>query len=240
MELSPIQEEFIKGKMLLFDKPLKWTSFDVVNYIRKVISPPRKKTKTGHAGTLDPLASGLLIICTGAFTKRLEEFSGLEKEYSGTITVGKTTPSYDLETEADAFFETSHIEDPLILETASKLTGKIFQKPPPYSAKKFNGERAYLIARRGEKTDLETVEIEIPSFKILGINRNENLIHVDFSIVCSKGTYIRSIANDFGKLLSSGAFLSKLRRTRIGIHRVEDAFTLDTFKQQYSRNNLKT
>ena len=240
MELTPLQEEFINGKMLLFDKPLNWTSFDVVNYIRKVISPPGKKTKTGHAGTLDPLATGLLIICTGAFTKRLEEFTGLEKEYTGVITVGMTTPSYDLETEADAFYETNHIENELIFDAASKLTGKILQYPPMFSAKKTDGERAYLKARRGEKSNLNPVEIEIPSFSVTEIKRTDKQIDISFSIVCSKGTYIRSIANDFGKLLSSGAHLSQLRRVRIGKNEVEGALTLDEFKRKFSRHSIKT
>lgn len=233
--LTPVQQEFADGKLLLFDKPAKWTSFDVVNYVRKVISPPRKKTKTGHAGTLDPLATGLLIICTGTFTKKLEELTGQEKEYTGIITLGKTTPSFDLETEINEEFPINHIEDKSIHEAAKLFLGKTMQQPPLYSAKKIDGERAYYKARRGEETETKQVEVEVSEFEINKIERKEASIEVYFTIVCSKGTYIRSIANDFGRKLNSGSHLSLLRRTRIGKYKVEDAFTLESFKNKYSR-----
>ncbi len=216
---------FSKGKVLLIDKPPEWTSFDVVNKIRNTIKKYGniKKIKVGHAGTLDPLATGLLIICTGKFTKKIEEYQAQEKEYTGKITLGITTPSYDLETNVDNTFPTTHITEELILETAEKMEGNILQTPPAFSAKKVDGETAYIAARKGRKVALKPNPVTIYNFDIVKIK----LPDVYFRIVCSKGTYIRSIAHDFGKLLQSGGCLSELRRTRIGNYSVEDAWSIE-------------
>lgn len=186
-----------------------------------------RKIKVGHAGTLDPLATGLLIVCIGKFTKRIDEFQGQEKEYTGTITLGGTTPSYDLESEIDETFPTDHITKEMLLEAAAKLTGYIEQMPPAFSAKKVDGKRAYLSARKGVEVKLQARSVEIPEFEITRFENNE----VDFRISCSKGTYIRSIAHDFGKLLNSGGHLTKLRRTRIGEFYVEESQTLETWQE---------
>ena len=226
------EEEFKEGQVLLFDKPLNWTSFQLVNKARWLIRKTYniKKIKVGHAGTLDPLATGLLIICTGKFTKRIEEFMGQEKEYTGTFVLGSTTPSYDLETSVDATFSTSHITEDLIHATTGKFTGSIQQKPPVFSALKKEGKRLYEFARAGEEVEIPTREVHISSFKITRIALPE----VDFEVRCSKGTYIRSLANDFGKALDSGAHLSALRRTQIGDYKVDDAITLEEFESALS------
>lgn len=226
------EEEFKEGQVLLFDKPLNWTSFQLVNKARWLIRKTYniKKIKVGHAGTLDPLATGLLIICTGKFTKRIEEFMGQEKEYTGTFVLGSTTPSYDLETSVDATFSTSHITEDLIHKTTEKFTGSIQQKPPVFSALKKEGKRLYEFARAGEEVEIPTREVHISSFKIIRIALPE----VDFEVRCSKGTYIRSLANDFGKALDSGAHLSALRRTQIGDYKVDDAITLEEFESALS------
>ena len=226
------EEEFKEGQVLLFDKPLNWTSFQLVNKARWLIRKTYniKKIKVGHAGTLDPLATGLLIICTGKFTKRIEEFMGQEKEYTGTFVLGSTTPSYDLETSVDATFSTSHITENLIHATTEKFTGSIQQKPPVFSALKKEGKRLYEFARAGEEVEIPTREVHISSFKITRIALPE----VDFEVRCSKGTYIRSLANDFGKALDSGAHLSALRRTQIGDYKVNDAITLEEFESALS------
>lgn len=220
-------DDFKNGTVLLIDKPLEWTSFQVVNKIRWAIKKQfgLKKIKVGHAGTLDPLATGLLIICTGKFTKRIEEFQALTKEYTGTFTVGATTPSYDLETEVNKKFSTKHITKKLIRETITRFIGEIDQKPPIFSAIKQDGKRLYDIARAGETTQIQSRKITIYKFEITKID----LPTIDFRIVCSKGTYIRSLANDFGIALNSGAYLSALRRTKIGEHSVENAYSIDTF-----------
>lgn len=207
-------EDFKNGQIILVDKPLNWTSFQVVNKLRWAIRKKFniKKIKVGHAGTLDPLATGLLVICTGKFTKKIDSFQAELKEYTGTITLGATTPSYDLETEVNHTFPTNHI-NALTIEAASKsFLGKIQQTPPLYSAIKKDGVRLYELARKGEDTEIKSREIEIFSFDIIKIEMP--LVH--FKINCSKGTYIRSIANDFGKILKSGAYLSELRRTKSG------------------------
>jgi tRNA pseudouridine55 synthase len=223
-------EEFLAGQILLIDKPLGWTSFDVVKKIKNLIRTKYslKKIKVGHAGTLDPLASGLLIVCTGKFTKRISELQGQEKIYTGNITLGGTTPSYDLETEVDKNFETSHITDELIKETTHQFTGEIYQKPPIFSALKRGGERLYEKARRGESIEIEARKVSINSFDITAIEMPK----VSFEIKCSKGTYIRSIAHDFGTAIKSGGHLSKLCRTAIGNYQLANALDVDEFEKQ--------
>jgi tRNA pseudouridine55 synthase len=215
MENSPQDE----GRLLLIDKPFEWTSFDVVNKLRYKL----KIKKIGHAGTLDPLATGLLIICVGKMTKRIEEYMGLEKEYTGKFVIGQTTPSFDLETEVSEKKDISHIISFQIQEAAKLLTGKIDQLPPMHSAIKVGGKRAYQFARKGKEVELKPREVEIKEFEITGINLPE----VAFRIVCSKGTYIRSIARDFGEALGVGAYLSQLCRTRIGNFKLENAQTIE-------------
>lgn len=214
-------EDFQNGQLLLIDKPLKWTSFQVVNKVRWAIRKKFniKKIKVGHAGTLDPLASGLLIICTGKFTKKINEYQGLVKEYTGTFTLGATTPSYDLETEIDNTYPIKHLTDNLVKETTKQFIGEIDQKPPLFSALKHDGERMYNIARRGDTVVVKSRKVTIYEFEITRIELPE----VDFRVKCSKGTYIRSLAHDFGEALDSGAHLSALRRTKIGDLLVTDA-----------------
>ena len=219
--------DFQTGEMILIDKELNWTSFDVVSKLRNSIKKKLniKKIKVGHAGTLDPLATGLLIICTGKMTKRINEFSGLNKTYVGKMTIGSTTPSYDLETKPNVYYPTEHINKNLIIETAKKFVGKIDQKPPVFSAVKKDGVRLYKLARKGVKVDVEKREIIIHNFLISSVNFPE----VEFSLTCSKGTYIRSLAHDFGKELGSGAHLSELRRTSIGDYTVDKSLKLMEF-----------
>ena len=219
--------DFQTGEMILIDKELNWTSFDVVSKLRNSIKKKLniKKIKVGHAGTLDPLATGLLIICTGKMTKRIDEFSGLNKTYIGKMTIGSTTPSYDLETKPNVYYPTEHINKNLIIETAKKFVGKINQKPPVFSAVKKDGVRLYKLARKGVKVEVEKREIIIHDFLIRSINFPE----VEFSLTCSKGTYIRSLAHDFGKELGSGAHLSELRRTSIGDYTVDKSLKLMEF-----------
>lgn len=219
--------DFQTGEMILIDKELNWTSFDVVSKLRNSIKKKLniKKIKVGHAGTLDPLATGLLIICTGKMTKRIDEFSGLNKTYIGKMTIGSTTPSYDLETKPNVYYPTEHINKNLIIETAKKFVGKIDQKPPVFSAVKKDGVRLYKLARKGVKVEVEKREIIIHDFLISSINFPE----VEFSLTCSKGTYIRSLAHDFGKELGSGAHLSELRRTSIGDYTVDNSLKLMEF-----------
>lgn len=227
-------EDFKNGQVLLVDKPLSWTSFQVVNKIRSAIKRQfnLKKIKVGHAGTLDPLATGLLIICTGNFTKKIDEFQAQSKEYTGTFTVGTTTPSYDLETKINEHFPTDHITEDLIRKTTKQFIGEIEQKPPLFSAIKKDGKRLYELARAGETTEIKTRKVSIYEFEITHID----LPKIDFKVVCSKGTYIRSLANDFGNVLQSGAHLSSLRRTKIGNHSVNDAYSIDTFLNTISTN----
>ncbi|WP_456463071.1 tRNA pseudouridine(55) synthase TruB [Lutibacter sp.] len=220
-------EDFKNGQVLLIDKPLTWTSFQVVNKLRWHIRRQfnLKKIKVGHAGTLDPLATGLLIICTGKFTKKINEYQGQEKEYTGEITLGATTPSYDLETEINATFSTKHITDELIYSTSKKFIGNLEQKPPIFSALKKDGKRLYELAREGKTTEIKLRKIIISTFEITKID----LPIINFRVVCSKGTYIRSLAYDFGKALNSGAHLSALRRTKIGDFKVENSQGIDEF-----------
>ena len=228
--LPETAQAFLDGKILLINKPLGWTSFDVVRKIKNLIRTKYslKKLKVGHAGTLDPLASGLLIVCTGKFTKRISELQVQTKIYTGDITLGGTTPSYDLETEIDAKFETNHISDPLIKETTTQFIGEIDQKPPIFSALKRGGERLYEKARRGESFEIEERKVSVHSFDITAIEMPK----VSFEIKCSKGTYIRSIAHDFGAALNSGAYLSQLCRTAIGDYQLADALDVSDFEKQ--------
>ncbi|MDB5134295.1 MAG: truB [Mucilaginibacter sp.] len=211
-------EEFADGQLLLVNKPYKWTSFDVVGKIRNAFKP--LKLKVGHAGTLDPLATGLLIICTGKMTKQIDSFQAQEKEYTGTLVLGATTPTYDLESEPEQLFATDHLTEGQIKEACKQFTGDIQQYPPAHSAIKIDGERLYEKARRGEEVELRLRNVTISEFEITRIELPE----VDFRVVCSKGTYIRSLVSDFGKALNNGAYLSRLRRTRSGNFRVEDAW----------------
>ena len=229
MQTDPITpEEFKEGQILLFDKPLGWTSFQVVNKVRWLIrkSCNIKKIKVGHAGTLDPLASGLLILCTGKFTKKIEEYQAQEKEYTGTFTLGGTTPSYDMETEVDKTYGIDHISEEDITGASLEFLGEIDQVPPVFSALKKEGKRLYEYARNGEAVEIPSRKVEIKEFEITEIRFPE----VDFRVICSKGTYIRSLANDFGKSLGTGAYLSSLRRTKIGGFIVEDSLDIASFE----------
>ena len=227
MEYS--KSDLLDGRTLLFNKPLGWTSFDLVRKIRFLIKKKYnlKKIKIGHAGTLDPLATGLLIICTGKFTKRISSFQNQKKTYNGVITLGATTNSYDLETKINKTFETKHITKKLIDKTINNFIGEIDQKPPMFSALKQNGERLYKKARRGEKIELKKRKITIHEFDITSFK----MPNAKFKICCSKGTYIRSIAHDFGKALYSGGYLSELSRTSIGNHSLKDALDINEFEQ---------
>ncbi len=211
-------QEFAEGQLLLVNKPYKWTSFDVVGKIRNAFKP--LKLKVGHAGTLDPLATGLLIICTGKMTKQIDSFQAEEKEYTGTMVLGATTPTYDLESEPEQQFPTDHITSEQINEACKQFLGDIQQYPPAHSAVKVDGERLYEKARRGEEVELRLRNVTISGFEITRIELPE----VDFRVVCSKGTYIRSLVSDFGKALNNGAYLSRLRRTRSGSFKVEDSW----------------
>lgn len=217
----------MKGKLILIDKDINWTSFDVVSKIRNFIKKKfnLKKIKVGHTGTLDPLATGLLIICYGKMTKEIDSFMGLDKSYSGKMIIGSSTPSYDLETKPNVFYQTDHINEKLIYEKAEEFVGEIMQKPPIFSAVKKNGVRSYKLARKGEQVNLEKRKITIRDFKITEINFPE----LSFEVDCSKGTYIRSLINDFGKALKSGAHLTELRRTKIGEFSVDDSLKIMDF-----------
>lgn len=209
---------FEAGEMLLINKPYRWTSFDVVGKIRNSFKP--LKLKVGHAGTLDPLATGLLIICTGKLTKKIDDFQAQEKEYTGTMVLGATTPSYDMETEIDESFDISLLREEQIIDACKQFIGDLEQYPPAHSAVKVDGERLYLKARRGETIELKTRKVHISEFEITRVELPE----VDFRVVCSKGTYIRSLVFDFGKELGNGAYLSSLRRTRSGNFNVVEAY----------------
>ncbi|WP_316780729.1 tRNA pseudouridine(55) synthase TruB [Pedobacter antarcticus] len=220
MSVQKLQERtfnFAEGELLLINKPYKWTSFDVVGKIRNSLKP--LKLKVGHAGTLDPLATGLLILCTGKLTKQIDTFQSEDKEYTGTMVLGATTPSFDMETEIDAEFPLDALTEEDIYAAAIPFTGDIQQYPPAHSAVKINGERLYVKARRGEEQELRLRDVTVHVFEITRIALPE----VDFRIACSKGTYIRSLVSDFGKLLNNGAYLSKLTRTRSGSFLLEDA-----------------
>jgi tRNA pseudouridine55 synthase len=217
--------ESAEGAFFLVNKPLKWTSFDVVNKLRYAL----KTKKIGHAGTLDPLATGLLIICAGKMTKRIDEFQGLEKEYTGTIILGQTTPSYDLETPPTPPVMIDHLNDEDIRRAAGRFIGQIQQVPPAHSSIKVDGKRAYTLARKGKDPLLKARQVEIKEFEITAINKPE----VHFRVVCSKGTYIRSLANDLGAALAVGGYLSELCRTRIGTYSVDDAQTMEQIRDRF-------
>jgi len=228
-------EDFLNGHILLIDKPLHWTSFQAVNKLKYVLINKvglPKKFKIGHAGTLDPLASGLLLVCTGKFTKRITELQGQAKEYTGTFYMGATTPSYDLETEIDETFKTSHIDETVIHETVKQFLGEIDQKPPIFSAIKKDGVRLYEHARAGETVEIASRKTTIHEFEITRVALPE----VDFRVVCSKGTYIRSLAYDFGKAMDSGAHLTVLRRTKIGEYDVLNAVDVTLFEDSIVLN----
>jgi len=228
MEFSAEQlslDDIQKGCLIAIDKPLNWTSFQVVNKVRWMLrkSFGLKKIKVGHCGTLDPLATGLLLLCVGPYTKKIEEFQGLEKTYTGEFLLGATTPSYDLETEIDQHFPTEHIHPEMIQKCAVSFQGNIQQKPPIFSALKKDGKRLYEIARAGKEVAIEARTVQISKFEVI-----PNLPKVSFEVVCSKGTYIRSLAHDFGLALQSGAHLTALRREKIGAFDVKQAFQLPT------------
>lgn len=220
-------EDFLSGQILLVDKPLNWTSFQVVNKLRWEIRQAFniKKIKVGHAGTLDPLATGLLVICTGKKTKEINTYQGQIKEYTGTFVLGSTTPSFDLETEINETYPTDHISNDLIHKTTTEFIGDIQQFPPVFSAIKKDGKRLYESARAGETVEITSRTVRILEFEITKIEG----LHLDFRVVCSKGTYIRSLANDFGKALNSGAHLSALKRTKIGNFSIENAMSIERF-----------
>ncbi len=223
-------EEVVNGQVILIDKPLTWSSFQAVNklkYILKRRFDLPKKFKIGHAGTLDPLASGLLIICTGKFTKKITEIQAQPKEYTGTFFIGATTPSYDLETEIDQTYPITHIDDALIHKTVAQFIGEIDQKPPVFSAIKKDGVRLYEHARAGIEVEIASRKTTIYEFEITRIDLPE----IDFRVVCSKGTYIRSLAYDFGKAMQSGSHLTVLRRTKIGDYNVDNALTPENFEK---------
>jgi tRNA pseudouridine55 synthase len=215
---------FEEGKVILIDKPLYWTSFDAVRKVRYLV----KTKKVGHAGTLDPLATGLLIICTGKFTKKINEYMAREKEYTGTITLGASTPTFDLESEPGNFHPFEHITPEDLLNTAKTFTGDIAQIPPAHSAIKQGGKRVYELARRGVDVKMEPRKVTISAFEIVKLE----LPVVHFRVVCSTGTYIRSLAKDFGAQLGCGGYLSSLRRTRIGEFSVDDAMTIEDFEKK--------
>lgn len=228
--------DFKEGEILCFDKPYEWTSFGVVAKARYELCKKLriKKLKVGHAGTLDPLATGVLIICTGKATKKIMELQAHTKEYVATIRLGATTPSYDLEKEIDATYPTEHITRELVEETLKKFVGTIEQVPPAFSACKVNGDRAYDLARKGENVELKAKTLVIDEIELL----NCNLPDIEIRVVCSKGTYIRALARDIGEALNSGGYLTALRRTRIGDYKVEDCLKLDEFSEWLSQQTI--
>lgn len=222
--IHPSMQPYLDGKVVLIDKPLRWTSFDAVKKVRIATGV----SKVGHAGTLDPLATGLLIICTGKFTKKINEYMGMEKEYTGSFTLGATTPTYDLESRPENFLPFEHLTEEKLVEAAKAFTGPILQMPPAHSAIKKDGKRLYEFARKGEEVKVDPRPVTIIEFEITKIE----LPNIFFRVVCTTGTYIRSLANDYGKALDTGAYLSNLRRTRIGIFSVENAQGPDEFKDK--------
>lgn len=228
------KESFLDGKMLLINKPVGWTSFQIVNKIRWLIKSQYdlKKIKVGHAGTLDPLAEGLLILCTGKWTKKIEQFQGQDKTYSGIFHLGATTPSFDLETEVNSTYPIEHINKDLLIDATNKFIGEQFQIPPIYSAIKQNGKKLYEYARKGETVELKKRKVTISEFKITKID----LPKIHFIIKCSKGTYIRSLANDYGLELKSGAYLNKLKREAIGNFDLKNAMSIEKFEEMIQKN----
>ena len=230
--MHPSMDCFLQGQVVLIDKPLHWTSFDAVKKVRILTGV----SKVGHAGTLDPLATGLLIICTGAYTKKINEYMGMEKEYTGSFMLGATTPTYDRESEPANVKDITHVSSEAIEAAAKKFTGEILQTPPAHSAIKKDGKPVYLLARKGKEVKLESRKIEISIFEITNIRLPE----IEFKVVCSTGTYIRSLANDFGEALGTGAYLSSLRRTRIGSFLVEDALLPGVFEENINLMKFNT
>ena len=226
------KKSIVDGLVIPVFKPLNWTSFDVVKKLRNDFKKTFKikKIKVGHAGTLDPLATGLLLICTGKKTKIIEDLQNLEKTYLATFCFGKTTPSFDMETDFDKSFPVNHIDEDLVIKTLKAFTGKIKQRPPIYSALKFKGKRLYEIARKGEKVDIDYRKVTINEFEML----NNNFPEFDFKIKCSKGTYIRSLANDFGKKVKSGAYLKYLERYSIGKYTIQESYTIESISKYLS------
>jgi tRNA pseudouridine55 synthase len=222
-----MSNHFEEGAVLLIDKPYRWTSFDVVRKIRNTLHIK----KIGHAGTLDPLATGLLILCTGKMTKQIDTYQAQQKEYTGRLVLGKTTPSVDLETEFDQVYETCHISEEMLQWAALQLTGTLQQIPPIYSAIQVDGQRVYKKARKGQTIELQPRQVEVSLFEI----NFADFPAIDFRIICSKGTYIRSLVRDFGELLNSGAYLAELRRTRIGTFTIENAQTVEQFIKTLSQ-----
>jgi tRNA pseudouridine55 synthase len=235
LELS--KESFLDGQILLIDKPYRWSSFQALNSVkwtlRKAFS--LKKLKVGHAGTLDPLATGLLLICTGKSTKKIPDLQEMEKEYTGTFHLGATTPSYDLETEVDATYPTGHLTESTLREAAGKFLGDVLQKPPVFSAIKKDGKRLYQYAREGKAVEIPTRKVHISEFELTRIAVPE----VDFRVRCSKGTYIRSLAYDFGRALDCGAYLSVLKRTKIGPYNVNKAVSPDEFRDLFRESGFE-
>ncbi len=221
--MEPIQQ-FSEGRVLLFDKPLHWTSFDLVRKVRNLI----RIKKVGHAGTLDPLATGLLIVCTGKFTKKINEYMGMPKTYTGTFTLGSTTPTYDLESEPVNFKDTSHLTEENIYAATAQFTGDILQMPPQHSAIKKDGKPLYLSARKGIEVKVDPRPVTIYFFDVTKIE----MPVVHFTVVCSTGTYIRSLANDFGEALGVGGYMSSLRRTKIGDFSVDEALSIESFMEE--------
>ncbi len=228
MDKTKEDNTFTEGRVLLFDKPLYWTSFDLVNKVRIMIKTSfgLKDLKTGHAGTLDPLASGLMIICTGRATKKIETFRDLDKEYFATVHFGETTPSYDLETETDSKYPVEHITRETVELVLESFIGEQMQVPPLHSAKLVNGKRAYEYARKGKKLELSPVNITIKEAELISFGIPETKIR----LLCSKGTYVRAFARDLGFALKSGCYLSALERSSIGSYKLQDAFTIEKFK----------
>lgn len=226
--LSEKSSPYEEGQILLFDKPLYWTSFDLVNKVKKMICGTLriKKLKVGHAGTLDPLATGLMIICTGKFTKKIDQFRDLDKEYLATIHIGETTPSFDLETQVDKVYKTDHISEASVRQALAGFLGEQMQEPPLFSAKLVNGKRAYELARQGVEKKLDRVKVYFREIELVEYNMPKLRVRV----LCSKGTYLRSFARDLGIALDSGGYLSDLQRTAIGQHRVQNAVDLEKFK----------
>ena len=228
--MQPI-EKYLEGQVLLFNKPLTWTSFDVVKKVRTLT----KVSKVGHAGTLDPLATGLLIVCTGKFTKKINEYMGMEKEYTGTITLGSTTPTFDLESQPENIQDITHLTEQQIHEATKPFTGNILQMPPMHSAIKKDGKPLYLSARKGIEVQIDPRPVTINEFVITQID----LPLVYFKVVCATGTYIRSLANDFGAYLQVGGHLSSLCRTRIGNFTVQEALELPAFEEEIKQLRAK-
>jgi tRNA pseudouridine55 synthase len=223
-------QQVAEGQVLLIDKPLKWTSFDVISKLRRLF----KIKKIGHAGTLDPLATGLLIVCTGRFTKKINEYMGMPKEYKGTITLGATTPTYDLESEPTDFKPWQHLQLTDLQAACLRFTGLILQVPPAHSAIKIGGKRVYELARQGKEVKLEPRQVTVDEFTITGVDENR----VQFLVRCSTGTYIRSLAHDFGQQLGCGGYLSALRRTKIGEFSVDDADTIETLAERFDTSSI--